>query len=100
MTSSWISWSCSSTVATPASSRPVNALTSEASVMAAIRWLTPVGSISLIFATTSAGVPEKESLSASSGLVSSMPRARSPPPIASMIGLRLSGSTPFRSWTC
>ena len=62
-----------------------------------MRWLTPAGSISLIFAVTSSGVPANESFSAISGVVSSMPRARSPLPIASMIGFRLSGSTPLRS---
>ena len=69
MTSSCSSRSCSSTVAMPGRSRPVNALTREASVMAAMRWLTPDGSISLILATTSSGVPAKDSRSASSGLV-------------------------------
>ena len=81
MTSSASSCSCSSTVATPSTVCPVKALTSEASVTAAITWLTPVPSISdLILAVTSSGVPAIDSLSASFGEVSSMPLARSPAP--------------------
>ena len=80
----------------------MKAFTNEASVMAAMRWLTPVPSISaLILAVTSSGVPEIDSFSASSGLVSSMPLARSPAPMASMMGVSDSGSTPLRlscSW--
>ena len=46
-------------------SRPVNAFSRNESVMQAMKWLTPLGSMSdLILSTTSSGVPATESLSA------------------------------------
>ena len=76
---------------------PVNALTRLRSVIAKIMWFTPAGAISLrIFAAHSAGEPDTDSRSASSGDVSSTPLARSPPPMASMIGFSSAASTPLR----
>ena len=52
-----------------------------------------------IFSAHSSGVPAIDSRSAMSGVVSSMPLAMSPAPMASMIGAISSGSTPLR-WSC
>ena len=67
-------------------------------MIAAIRWLTPAGSIALIFAVTSSGVPENDSLnesattsgrnarrSAASTSPASRPSAISVPTIAPML---------------
>lgn len=98
ITWSWTSRNWSRMVATPGSSIPEKALTSAASVMARTRWFTPVDAISvLIFSAHSSGVPATESLSASSGGVSSNARSTRPSPTAAMMSVRSAGSTSLRA---
>jgi hypothetical protein len=77
---------------------PVKDFTSAASVMARIRWLTPVDAISdLSLSAHSSGVPATDSLSANSGGVSSKARSSRPSPTAAMMSVRDAGSTPLRA---